>query len=487
MSSRLSIAIIGGGCSGALAALHLLRSQRPAQIHLVEPRLIAGTGLAYSTDCLQHLLNVPARCLSVSSSLPQDFLEWLSNDTGTPVDPEAFVARAHFGRYVADRLEGARRDAQPNSILLRHCAEVLDITRQGEHAILHLNDGTRLAADVVVLALGNAPPRHLPYFPPAKGNPMFYESAWSPGALAVSDPHSEVALIGSGLTAVDALVGLRANGHQGVVRMISRRGLLPAQHASFEKNARLAVPLKTGTLRELVREVRKQTAAAEAAGSNWRDIIDSLRRVTNEVWLNLTPDDQRRFYRHVKAYWDVHRHRIAPQIAAAIDDARRSGSLRVHAGHIRRITEGLDTLQIEILLRSQKAASFRAQRIINCTGSEQDYRRVDSELLRSLFGKGWLDVNSPGLGIRTAENRAVIDRDGAVISWLHAIGPMRIGGLLETTAVPEIREQTAALANSLLDDHSTVAARVSQPEHARPARMNSRNPIAGAWNLLESQ
>ena len=67
----------------------------------------------------------------------------------------------------------------------------------------------------------------------------------------------------------------------------------------------------------------------------------------------------------------------------------------MHAGRIQRIAEGPETLKIQVLLRSQKVAILHAQRAINCTGSEQDYRRVDSPLLRSLFSKGWLSVNAP--------------------------------------------------------------------------------------------
>jgi uncharacterized NAD(P)/FAD-binding protein YdhS len=75
---------------------------------------------------------------------------------------------------------------------------------------------------------------------------------------------------------------------------------------------------------------------------------------------------------------------------------------------------------------------------------------VDNPLLCSLFSKGWLSVNQPGVGVRTIGNGAVIDRQGGVMPWLYAIGPTRVGGLLETTAVPEIREQAAALATTLL-------------------------------------
>ncbi len=462
MPERLSIAIIGGGCSGALAALHLLRDPRPARIHLIEPRAIAGTGLAYSTDCHHHLLNVPARSMSVSPAAPQDFVEWLGSDGGAPANPDEFIARQRFGRYVADRLETARREARPNKVLRRHHAEVLEVGRQEERAVLHLNNRTRLEADFVVLALGNAAPRHLPFFPRAGTESMFYESAWSPGALAPPDPNSDVALIGSGLTAVDAFLGLRTNGHRGVVHMIARRGQLPQPHGACTNDAGGVVPWESGKLPDLVRQVRERAAAAEEKGSNWRDVVNSLRQVTNELWLQLTPSDRERFYRHVKPYWDAHRHRMAPQSAAALDEARRSGGLHVHAGRIQRIAEGPETLKIQILLRSQKVAILHAQRAINCTGSEQDYRRVDSQLLRSLFSKGWLSVNPPGVGVRTIENGAVVDRHGAVMPWLFALGPMRVGGRLETTAVPEIREQAAALAKTLLAHPVSVPAKVRQ-------------------------
>lgn len=463
MPERLSIAIIGGGCSGALAALHLLRDPRPARIHLIEPRAIAGTGLAYTTNCDQHLLNVPARCMSVSPAAPQDFVEWLRNDGGAPVNPDEFISRQRFGRYVAERLETARREARPKKVLLRHHAEVLEVGRQEERAVLHLTNRTRLEADSVVLALGNAAPRHLPFFPRGGTDSMFYESAWSPDALAPPDPNSDVALIGSGLTAVDAFLALRANGHRGVVHMIARRGLLPQPHGGACNNVTGHVVLwESGKLRDLVRQVRERAAAAEEEGSNWRDVVNSLRQLTNELWQQLTPSDRERFYRHVKPYWDAHRHRMAPQSAAVLDEARRNGSLHVHAGRIQRIAEGPETLKIQVLLRSQKVAILHAQRAINCTGSEQDYRRVESALLRSLFSKGWLSVNPPGLGVRTIENGAVVDRHGAVLPWLFALGPMRVGGRLETTAVPEIREQAAALANTLLAQPVSVSAKVGQ-------------------------
>lgn len=419
---RRSVAIIGGGCSGALAALHLLRSQEPTRVHLIEPRAIAGTGLAYSTGCSQHLLNVPARGMSIFPEAPNDFVEWL----GCGTDPDGYFPRMVFGRYVADRLEST------SGVLVRHHSEAVDIEREREVAIVRLKDGRRLEADFVVLALGN--------FARAMKS---MQSAWTLGALDVRDPDSAVALAGSGLTAVDAFIGLRAKGHRGVVHMISPRGLLPQKHAPLR-----TVPQrwKAATLRELVREVRER-----AGSGDWRDVIASLRGITNELWLDLSPEDRARFLRHVKPYWDVHRHRMAPQIGEMIQEARQDGSLRVHAGRIQQIVRGADALQIDVRLRSQRSLQLCVQRAINCTGAEQDFRRVESPLLRSLFRKGWLTPNPLGMGVRTNES-------GAILDWLYALGPMRIGGLLETTAVPEIRMQAAALAETLIAERSAVAA-----------------------------
>jgi len=424
---RRSIAIVGGGCSGALAALNLLRRGTPVQVHLIEPRGTVGVGLAYSTGCPHHLLNVPAGGMSIFPDAPNDFVDWL----GHGANRDDFAPRAMFGRYVADRLEAACRQAR---VLVRHRTEALDIERQGLRAIVHLNGGRRVEADFVVLALGNF----------ARSLPLF-EPAWKSGALDVPYRDSAVAMAGSGLTAVDAYVALRANGHRGVVHMISPRGLLPEAHVR-SKCTGLAISWKAARLRTLVREVREQSEQGD-----WRDVIASLRGATNELWGRLSPADRARFFRHVKPYWDVHRHRMAPEVARMIADGRQNGSLQVHAGRVQEVVRARNGLEIDVRLRSQSSLQLCVQRAINCTGSEHDYRRVESPLLRSLFQKGWLTPGTLGFGVRTNE-------DGAILDWLYALGPMRIGGLLETTAVPEIRVQAARLAATLSADRTAAAA-----------------------------
>jgi len=454
MAQISNVAIVGGGCSGALVALQLLQSQAPLRIHLVEPRPNPGFGLAYSAQCSEQLLNVPARGMSVLPAVPGDFVKWLDAHSPAAAGPDAFLARSTFGRYIADRVENARFQALPHSHLIHDRVQAVNVRRENKVAVVDLAGGASLQADLVVLALGNGPPRRLPFFPPSGTNAMFYDSAWGPSALEVPDPESPVLLVGSGLTAVDAFLALRANGHRGIVDMVSPRGLLPQAHSipkrPTEKIGGVDAWWEAGTLRELVREARRRSALVERHGGDWRDVIASLRGITNELWSGLSVRDRQQFYRHVKPYWDAHRHRMAPQVAAVINRARRNRVLRVHAGRIEQVTGAAYSLQVTMRLRSRGALHMATGRIINCTGPEQDFRRVDSPLLRSLFARGWLHSNPLGTGVCTAANGAVINRHGVELPWLYTIGPMRIGGLLETTAVPEIREQAAALATTLL-------------------------------------
>jgi uncharacterized NAD(P)/FAD-binding protein YdhS len=80
----------------------------------------------------------------------------------------------------------------------------------------------------------------------------------------------------------------------------------------------------------LLRLIRSQVEAAADKGINWRAVIDSLRPVTQDIWRSLPIEEQRRFLRHARSYWDVHRHRVAPEIADLLDDMRSDGLVRLH-------------------------------------------------------------------------------------------------------------------------------------------------------------
>jgi uncharacterized NAD(P)/FAD-binding protein YdhS len=435
----LRVAIIGGGCSGTLVAAHLLRQSQPVHIDLIDQR-IPGRGLAYSTAWDQHLLNVRAGRMSAFGSEPSHFLDWLRGNGRPDAMPDTFAPRKVFGSYVQDILQSALRAASPKHRFRHHGSEAVGLTYDGTVARIALKNGERIAADRVVLATGNPAPRPL-----NAAAVRYFNSPWDPGALTGLDANAPVLLLGAGLTAVDAFLALEAQGHSGTIYCLSRRGKLSHVHTVYRKLPEPFVPREITSARLLLRVIRLRVKEAERQGHDWRAVIDSLRPITNDLWTGLSAAEQARVMRHLKTWWDIHRHRMAPEIGVKLRAALEAGRLRVLAGRLQRTDP-----RIEIRLRSQNDLSLQVDRLINCTGSEEDYRRLPNPLLQALLNSGRMQANAIGKGLRTDPHGALIDAQGSTADWLFTLGPTRVGGLFETTAVPELRIQAEALANHLV-------------------------------------
>ncbi len=434
---------MGGGACGTLVAAHLLRQQFPAHIDLIDERL-PGRGLAYSTSWEDHLLNVPAVRMSAFGLEPAHFLEWLRAN-GTPnASPESFAPRKVYGTYLQDVLQTAIRSAGGSSRFRHHYSRAERLAYDGRTARVKLENGETILAEKVVLATGNPAPR------PFGGNVAgCFGSPWEPGALAALAPERDVLLLGAGLTAVDAFLAMSAQGYCGRVHCLSRRGKLPNAHTLYRT---LHEPFDASgetTARGLLRAIRLRVREAQETGHEWRAVVDSLRPVTNDIWCRLNSGEQQRILRHLKTWWDIHRHRMAPEIGAEVELARERGRLLVHAGRLVSVHGEEGGVRVEIALRNQQRTSMLVQRLINCTGSDEDYRRTPNAIIRSLLDCGRIRAHESGRGLETDRHGALIESDGSPSRWLFTLGPPRVGGLFETTAIPEIRKQAEALASYL--------------------------------------
>ena len=435
-----TIAIIGGGVSGALVAYHLVRQQAAARVVVFEPKGEFGLGLAYSTPSLLHLLNVPAGKIS---ALPDDaghFLRWLRKNHDAKATGATFAPRAVFGRYVRSLV------AEIEDAVEQEREQVVDLRREEEGAILALANGTEFRADMVVVATGNFDPAPLRgVCEEAKESGVYCHNAWSDATYADLAEDATVALIGTGLTAVDVVLRLRELGHRGQVIALSRNGLLPNGHAEYTPAAECAIP--AGTQPTCVAYLRAFRAALKR-GVEWRAAVDSLRAATNDLWLALPEKEQQRFRRHLQRRWEIVRHRTAPPIAAAIAAERDAGTLVVRRGRVFGVTMNDGRGQVEVKT-VDGVESVAADRVINCTGPSLHYRHVGSALLESLLRQGLATPGAMDAGFRTSRDGAMIEEDGAVSQVLYNLGPGRLGTLLESIAVPEIREQAVALASLL--------------------------------------
>ena len=424
-AGKLPVAIVGGGFSGTMTALQLARRGVPSI--LIDGSGKLGRGVAYATTEPAHLLNVPADKMSGWPDAPRDFAEWCG-DAGT-----GFAERRAFGRYLAGQLDGVDAVQTVDAM-------AIDAQPDGDGWTVRLGTGEEERVAGVVLALGNQPPAP---FRQADGLPtgLFVNNPWSDEAKAAvqaaAASGADVLILGTGLTMIDTVLSLTAAGYQGRITALSRRGLLPRAH--LEPPAAPApvdlagVPL--GAVSPLWRWLRRRSAEV-----GFRAAVDSLRPHSRAIWQSLPPAEVSRFLRHARPWWDVHRHRIAPEVAARLKDLVAAGRLEIMAGRLRSLAATSDD-QLRALIHRRGGAP--AERTVgaafNCTGPLGDLRRTDDPLLAGLLRSGLVRLDRHELGIDVDEH----DRAGERI-W--AVGPMTKGRYWEITAVPDIRGQAAAVA-----------------------------------------
>lgn len=445
------IAVIGAGFSGTITALHLLRRLPPGVgVLLCERAQTFGRGTAYSTLNPSHYLNVRAANMSAFSDQPAGFEAWLTSievETAALVentDVGRFAPRALYGRYLAAMLHrGAAEPCAQNRLELM-ATEVVDIepAAGGGYDLRLGDDAPPRRVSGVVLAVGNLPCADT-------DTPSYRSNAWGPGTLDGLTGGLPVLVVGTGLTTMDLAVSLYNSDFPGPVIALSRRGLLPQEHAPAPPAKRPEFsPAERSSLLTLLRRVRREIREVEAAGGSWRAVIDAMRPDTVELWRGLTERDRARFLRHLRPFWDVHRHRLAPPSAALIERLRTTGYLQVIRGRFGGVEDGDQGATVVVRPRNAPEQRIPVQRVINATGMERASRCNDT-LLCNLLARGLVRFDAQGLGVQVSDALQVVDAEGHAANDLWALGPITRGVFWECTAVPDIRIQAERLATSL--------------------------------------
>jgi uncharacterized NAD(P)/FAD-binding protein YdhS len=442
------IVIVGGGASGALMAAHLLRGPLPnLSVTIVEARAELGRGLAYSTGNPSHLLNVRAANMSAFADDPDHFERWLSMQADAPAaaeDPEfRFVSRGFYGRYLESLVleHLATPERRRHLTVVRDQARDLTITSSGVE--IALASRAPIRAEVAVLACGHEGV--------ADESPI-YVSPWSEPLGGGAPKDATLLILGTGLTMVDTALALEERGHRGPIVALSRRGLLPHAHRRVEP---LPIDAKSAPfdrdLSAMLAWLRRLVDGHELRGGDWRGVVDGLRPHTQSIWRAMTPRRRERFLEHARPWWDIHRHRMAPEIAARIGAMIARGRLEIVAGKVvEAIPEG-DSARVALRRRgSQTLETLSVARIISCKGVRSNPEQSGNPLVESLFARGLARADPLRIGIEVDPHCAILDADGRPSPRLFAIGPMSQAAFWEIVAVPDIRLQTAALSQRLL-------------------------------------
>src|SRR5208283_4857634 len=356
--SNFDAAVIGAGFSGMLTAGHLVRmSGGTVSVALIEKKQRFARGVAYATEDLDHLLNVPAGQMGAYAQDPEHFLRWCHEQPDScraagiqNVLASSFVPRKLYGDYLEELLENTRR-RWPSLRLLQEEAADLRLRPNGQF-IVEFVGGRTLNAAKVVLALGNFPP---------------------------GDP-----------------------------------------------------------------ELRDQRF------HNWRAVIDALRPSTQKIWQRWDWVERRKFLRHLRAYWESHRHRASPEALAIKKNLETRGRLACYRGRVLSIIENAAGLEVEFVeFRRCEPKRLQVSYVVNCTGPECNYHKLKDPLALQLFLCGLIAPDPLFLGIDVGVRGIIYNVHGERVPNLYTLGSPQKGRLLETTAVPELRVQSEDLAKRL--------------------------------------
>ncbi|WP_166137252.1 FAD/NAD(P)-binding protein [Nocardioides ochotonae] len=460
---RPTVAIVGAGAAGSLVALHLTRTaarrSTGVDIVLIDPADHRARGVAFGTTDDQHLLNVPASGMTALPEDPGHFVAWRHReDPDAHTDPYDFAPRRQWSRYLDETLEEALRGAL-GEVGVRHVRkQVVGVRRTDTGVALRTADGAEVTADAAVVAPGLPAAGHSWAPPSLAASAFFVPDPWAPGALDVVRRDraglADVLLVGAGLTMVDVAFSLTDDRNRAdrVVHAISRTGRLPRPHAPRPLLAAIPDISDWGsTLDEVRVEVERHVAEVAATAGDWRPAIDGLRFRVQELWSRFSDEDKLRFLAEDAGRWNIHRHRMAPSSTTRIAGLREDGRLQVAAARVVD-AEPLPAGGLRVALSD--GTSREVGWVVNCTGPQTDLRLLGNpvidDLLRERGGASLATADVGGLGVRTREGR-LLASDGEADAPLWTLGALRRGELWETTAVPEIRVQAAAIARDVLD------------------------------------
>jgi uncharacterized NAD(P)/FAD-binding protein YdhS len=411
---RLSIIIVGGGASGVLLAAHLLRDKdSDIRVTLIERRDVIGRGVAYSARQWDHLLNVAAPGMSAFADDPDHFWRWLrARDFVTDAERFVFMPRRVYGEYLAEVLRTS--DDEGRLQIIHDECTGLQVTAAGIEA--SLGNGSSVVGHVAVLAVGHEEN-------PARGKNIAVRVGSERDTPL--NPNSPVMILGSGLSMVDAWLSLAQADHRGPITVVSRHGLLPQSHKQVAKIELDAADVPFGTdlhyftawFRDIIREVLER-------GGDWRSVVDALRPFNQRIWQNWSDLSRKRFLEHLRPFWNIHRHRLPPQLHERLRAAVASGQVRLVAGKFLNVERDGDNVRATVRRKGRmETEEFNIARVYDCGGVTVDVEQSSNPVVRGLLAHGDARPDRLHIGLDVTRDCEVVDQTGTPASRLFAIGP----------------------------------------------------------------
>ena len=219
---------------------------------------------------------------------------------------------------------------------------------------------------------------------------------------------------------------------------------MPRAHAVFEAAPVELDAVPLGNVLLLWRWLRQRAGATW-----WRAAVDALRPHSHAFWASFDEREQRRFLRHARPWWDVHRHRIAPEVAGRLKRMIAEGRLEIVAGQVMGMREQAGELVVAYTRRNTPSSNPSRERrfgtAFNCTGPLGTISSTRDPMLRQMLEEELVQVDRLGIGLE-------VDGASRAGARLWALGPLTKGKYWEIVAVPDIRHQVASVADDIAEE-----------------------------------
>ena len=370
--------------------------------------------------------------------------------------------RANLAPYVAS---GAIRHVRASAVAT---------TRRNGRYLVTLSDGSTLGADILVLAMTHPSPRLPRALRRVATSRRLHANPYDNPRLAEIGGDARVLIVGTGLTSADIVASSVARGFRGRITCLSRHGLRSREHGIVARASAVdfaAEPDRSAT--GLLRRVRRAVAEDARQGQSWHAALDRVREQGALIWAGLDDPARRRIVRHLRRFWDVHRFRVAPQVAAVLNATADAGRLSFKAASLVDARETGEGIEVTYRLRgADTVAAELFDAVIVTTGPDHADVVHSNPALRALSAEGLLCPDPLGLGLHVADDCHAVGADGVPSETLLVAGPLARGHVGELMGVPEVTRHGERVARVVADRLKSAAGNFNgASEDGRTKRM----------------
>ncbi|MFM7017087.1 MAG: FAD/NAD(P)-binding protein [Bacteroidota bacterium] len=457
MKNSYDLVIIGGGAAGLLLLANIFeQATSPISVALINAGYPLGRGIAYSTDNINHLLNVRVSRMSAFTNDVNHFTKWILSQPHYREYhheglEERFVPRKMYGEYLDDVYQNLLKSSNKYVQFEVMNEEAICLDKMGDDFKIELKNGNVICSKKVTLCTGNQPPISLPGLNAIKNSEKVYINPWLSEAVENIDLEQPIFIVGSGLTMVDTVISLIDQGFKNKIFVVSKHGAIPMAHPIV----RVSVPhpdnAPPADLHKIYSQLKSRIRSA-IDHTEWHEpVLEAVRPFTQKIWQELSIEHKNRFLRHINHRWAKLRHRLPHEVHSLIQSLVDEGQIELYAGKLIDVKENQNGLTIQFFDKEKESnVQLNAQRIINCIGPEGDYGKVENPLLKHMLNQGLISKDPLSLGFNATGDGNIIDQEGQEVANLFTIGSGLRGILWESTAIPEIRVQAHQMATKLL-------------------------------------